>query len=486
MKKLFTLLAFVGLLTLSCSKSEIKENRIQNGTYEFTIKASMDAELTKTAYAGNSTFSWSAGDQISVLFNDGAGNNKFYTLTAASGGSSSADFSGTIDAGWSLGASDTGKEWALFPANAGHTYNTTTHLPLFCIAGETDYTASHFSANIPMAAEGDGLGNFAFKHMTGVYKFTFTDVDASKVKFVVKNNGSRPLSGIIPVNVDGSTNYLNYTASGAVGSSTITFIENVDGKTATFYVPYQSWRSDCRPTITLINMDDGSYKDYTILNKTATAALTEANLSKMHVLPSKSAPGNGVPMISRFGIDWFGVGVQTVAGSTYQSGSDDFTAIKTLKVSSTAGYLFLFLEVDRSKLYDADYDYANRAEVYFGDGSSASDLPWMWTGKYTKHAEVWLLQNNVPDLISYSFSPSIYAGGGSAQSVLLGTTCYYEMRIPRSYDACLQGTSAIIAIDLNKKFNDGGSSGGTYDHIGVVPEKDNPAFSFTMPAYVAP
>ena len=52
-------------------------------TYEFSLSASLDEEVLKSDYTSTGVFSWSEGDQISVLFHDGD-NNKFFTLTAVS------------------------------------------------------------------------------------------------------------------------------------------------------------------------------------------------------------------------------------------------------------------------------------------------------------------------------------------------------------------------------------------------------------------
>ena len=185
----------------ACSKENVNESNIQSdikGTYEFSIAVNAEEIGTKTSYEGEKTFSWSAGDQISVLFHDSDSNDKFYTLTAQSVNGKDAIFSGTIDSGWEVGASDTGDKWALYPAG-NHTYSATA--PVFSIPAEVDFSATHFSANLPMYAigEDDGSGNdfYAFKHVSnvGAYKFTFSNLDVSKVRLVVEQTGSYHLNG---------------------------------------------------------------------------------------------------------------------------------------------------------------------------------------------------------------------------------------------------------------------------------------------------
>ena len=169
------LLAAAALLA-GCSKNEAPSGTVP-GRHEVIVNAVSDpGELTRTAYAGDKTFSWSDGDQISVLFNNGS-ENKFYTLTAISVNGASATFSGFVDDGWTMGASDTGKKWALFPA-ADHVYTAgvdagtgTKNGIQFNIPALTDFSASHFSANIPMSAVGDADNSFAFRPSAGASVF---------------------------------------------------------------------------------------------------------------------------------------------------------------------------------------------------------------------------------------------------------------------------------------------------------------------------
>ncbi len=140
-----------------------------------TLKASAPDAETKTDYSSTGEFSWSEGDAISVLFHNGD-KNKFFTLTTTGSGAT-ADFSGTIDEGYIIGASDgtdTDKKiWALFPASDNHTYSVGSN-PTFFIPSETDFTASgaHFSANLPLYAfSASDESVLSFAHLTGAFKF---------------------------------------------------------------------------------------------------------------------------------------------------------------------------------------------------------------------------------------------------------------------------------------------------------------------------
>ena len=90
----------------ACQKERVENEPVVEQTpYVYSVKAtiSSDAE-TRTDYDADGKFSWTAGDQISVLFHDGE-IDRFFTLTADAAGAT-ATFSGTIERGFIIGASD--------------------------------------------------------------------------------------------------------------------------------------------------------------------------------------------------------------------------------------------------------------------------------------------------------------------------------------------------------------------------------------------
>lgn len=283
MKRFFGLFAITAFLFSGCAKQEIEQVELekhQDGKYVFTLKASMDSEITKTYYTGETSFNWSSGDQISVLFHKDA-TNKFFTLTTTGSGPT-ASFSGEIDEGYEIGASDdASKKIALFPAGA-HTY-TAGSLPVFNIPAETDFSATHFSANIPMSAMGDESNNFAFKHMAGAYKVVFTGISntVSKVKLSVLNQLNYKVSGDFQLTTCYDAQHL-YRWSEVYDSNeesrSISFVTNVvDGK-ATFYIPYShatgTDKGHFSPAMVLTNPDNY----YTL--RTVTAKSQEAFISE--------------------------------------------------------------------------------------------------------------------------------------------------------------------------------------------------------------
>lgn len=493
MKKYFILIISAGLLAVACNKETAivpaQEELQQPSTYEFTLNASMEEQdLTKTAYASDyKTFSWSDGDQISVLFHKGD-ENKFYTLTTATGGSKSASFTGTIDSGWEIGSSDDGTKWALYPASANHTYTVGAANPIsFYIPGETDFTdpAEHISANIPMEARGDGSNSFTFKHMSTCYKFTFTGLSAvSKVKFTVENIGNGYyLSGSSPVKLSGSEYYLqHYDGS---GSKTVSYTKNVTSNTVEFYVSYRGWET-FQPKITLENMDAGVNNGFTIYQASAKSTLTPSSVAwgKMVVVPTKdlSAYGVGAPFASKFGINWASA---TVSGTgTTNSGHDGITSVKA---AADAGFLYVYLGVEDSKLLKG-YDYSNYIKLYLGEASTAATTSWIWGKAPNTYGEEigigWLLRTDAA-----KFSSSGEAIYVDSQAVSLNGINYYEVKLSRAAKDYLkvEGTAHIGFLIYYQYYAWGGTQG---DYYMYAPSTDDPAndslLAVTLPEFVAP
>ena len=95
MKKWFLLILIAVLTAAACAREEVvNETAPSVSYYTVTLSATMDNEdpESKTSYTNDKTFSWSAGDQISVLFNNGE-TNKFFTFTTTEGGKT-ASFTG--------------------------------------------------------------------------------------------------------------------------------------------------------------------------------------------------------------------------------------------------------------------------------------------------------------------------------------------------------------------------------------------------------
>ena len=499
MRKWIVLIAMAGLMGAACTKEEAapvqtpEEAVSAPGTYLFTLNATMEeGEATKTSYAGDKTFSWSAGDQISVLFHNGD-DNKFFTLTTTGTGAS-ASFSGEVTVGYTLGSSfDASEKIALFPAGA-HTYDRTkakydaTDYPkrgaFFNIPAVTDFTKSHFSANLPMAAIGDGDNNFAFKHIAGMYKVVFNSIDPSvtKVKLHVKNQITRALSGDLRLEDGGSYNYCWWWTSASEGSlaQTVSYIVNVDADhKATFYIPYShNDATGFQPILTLTNAVNGN----TLKVASAKAPFSgDAKPSHSHivVLPEIPASGTGTAPAwrSNHDINWDMV-EEAVGGRT----STNYAGINQMKVTSDADNLYILLDIKTSYLVDnAAYDNSNHFILFMGDGSDSGSSAWMWEDKYQNVYQGWLKTGNA---VTYTATDGEIV---DAIANISGEHCYYEIAFPREGRSALLGTSAVIGCVFDKRYKEGGEvkndpdQGDTY--VGYAPAPWTPMMSITLPAY---
>ena len=364
MKKLLPMMVLCGLIPFSCSKAVEEPQAEEHGYYTFVLNANAGQDLTRTEYADEVTFSWSKDDEISVLFHKGE-THKFFTLKTSEGGSATAKFSGQIESGYELGASDTegGAAWALFPASAQHSWNAETHLPDFYAAPETDFTQSHFSANIPMYANGDADGNFNFKYLTSCYKFVFTDVNASKVKLMVHSSGSGGwyLSGKSPVKADGSSYFLQ--CYDGEGTRDVSYIAEVDAdKKVAFYVPFRGWEP-FTPEITLVSMDT----DSELLHVTANAPLKALPFGRIIVLPAKSLSDVYIPVIGINGdmSDWEDKPV----------GEGSNSRILEWKYASDEENVYFMYKVDKTKIsFSESYNWGSYIYVGF-DNDNDDNTP---------------------------------------------------------------------------------------------------------------
>ena len=472
MKKLFAYVAIAVIMTVGCVQKEIIEepevtsedpqmeepSLEEPATYTFSLTATAGDEETKTSYANDKIFSWSAGDQISVLFHNGEV-NKFFTLTTSDSGAS-ATFSGEIETGYEISSSN-GEKIALFPAG-DHYYDRTKAKydsknypkrgPFFNIPTLTDFTKSHISANLPMAALGDGENNFAFKHISGSYKIVFTNIDPSvtKVKLHVKNQLGRALSGDLRLEDGGSHLYCWWWTSASEGSlaQTVSYVVDVIDNKATFYIPYAHGDDEgFKPTFTLTNAANGN----TLKKLSAKAAFSgdlAPSYNRMVVIEiPASGTGTAPAWRSNHGINWDMV--EAVAEGRSDS---PYNGINLIKATADATNLYLFLDMKSSSSYlldNASYNYANYCVLYAGDGTSSGTKPWMWSTYYQTTREGWLKTANS---IAYT------VGSGAIVDYIAtvsGDHCYYEITYPRTGNTPLLGTTAYVGFTFDKRYRIG-------------------------------
>ena len=470
----------------SCEKQPAVVTPVnENEPYVFSLKATAPDIDTRTDYSATGVFSWSAGDQISVLCNNGT-ENKYFTLTTAESGAS-VTFSGPIDAGYSLGELTSGTKIALYPAS-DHKYVAADSKPIkFNIPAVIDFTTSHYSANMPLYAEGDADNNFAFKNLCCGYKFKFTEVSAKKAKLVVQNQNTYQLTGDIPIH-SGPYNDNGYADVGSQNGS-MTLIANVEDGTVTFYVPFRYY-APFFPIITLYDAET----DGVIYTNTAAAAKQLNSLGEVKPF-AISVTGFVFSFPSRYGIDW---NAETVSAEG-DSGSTT-SGIKVIKAKADASYLYLYFEVEKAKLItDATYDYANSATLYAGDESDANctKTSWMWTSDDTYTADGtlgWLVYFGTPAFYSWETFVKPDTGNKAGSAVENGDYFYYEVRIHRNNTkAPMTSTSASTAhvgmILYYQKYNKDNASGSLGSNYMIAPKTASHGGSLLrvpLPAYVAP
>lgn len=379
----------------SCEKQNtLNEPEAQKGTYTYTLSATApdmietdgagnaQAPISKTDYNASGVFSWSAGDQISVLFHKDD-DNKFFTFTT-SGSGATADFTGTVDDGYTIGASDGDamdkKIWALFPASANHSY-TAGNNPTFYVQPSVDFTATHFSANIPMYDLLTEEGTLSFKNLACTYKFIVSGIKngVSKVDFSITNGpGYRDLSGSSEIGIESTKYFVKYGWTG----SGLNYTGSVTDNQAVFYVSCRYW-GEFQPTITVTNHATG----VAIKTFTATAAKQPNYLN--HIWPITLDVSGGdyfEPVISINGnmSDWDPATNALLTVSNYASVTGN-SKFKELKVAydernfyiyvkrnrvysiwgSNQGYYYFFLDTDNDSSNGVAKDGANYDYGFF-------------------------------------------------------------------------------------------------------------------------
>lgn len=271
----FIFAAFAACFAVSCNKEmpeSVTTPTVQDGFKTVTITADIADADTKTSYDAEGKFSWTKGDQISVLASD----NNFYTFTATETAATST-FTGQIPEDVTLG------RFSYFPASENHTYDSATWYSYFSIDEYRDMNGLA-SADIPMYGLKGDDDSFSFTHLTGAIQLTFTNIPANinEVEISVKS-ASLKYSGLWKI----STADWNWSAAVSEIDSELTYTRKVPVKnnTAQLYLPYkgQVWAAS---TINITGYDESENEIILLTDKALKGNSTA--IERAQVVPYKT------------------------------------------------------------------------------------------------------------------------------------------------------------------------------------------------------
>lgn len=399
MKKFFVFFAALGaFLAVSCNEElKIDVNPAQPEMRTVTLTACIQDEGTKTSYsAGEGStllFSWSTGDQISVLCSDAA----FHTFTAETVDGKQATFTATLEEGVNPG------DRAYFPADANHTADS-YNLPYY-----KDVT-SHPSADIPMFGTKDGSGKFNFAHCAGAALITIENIPdgiTSATISVTSNNSSDAsqcykLSGLFYIHTTGPKWDGAYasTANEKVYSRKV----SVSSNTAKLYLPCPAGANNWVPS--LLNVTGhSSGGDVVLYSDKSMKAL--GTVERAHVKPLTP-----LVYVQLGSIDWSKVDMYPDDAAEYFPG----TASRVIgwKVKADSKFIYFYLKYNKSdaisngtsNYIEMGFDTDNDPDT--GDAAS-------YVGKVEAFARLYPVTNYADDTFTFG------VGGSSKVECPVGT-----------------------------------------------------------------
>ena len=432
------------LLALSaCAKiaeEEISsEERIPDGYRQVSVPVE-----TADTKAGAGEFTLAKGEKVSVWCTDASNssNTGFYNFTVKSNGTT-VTVQGNIPSTASVGSV------ALYPASSNHSYSNWHYF--FSVDRKKNYIGkSYVPADIPMYGKKNSGGKFVFTPMAGAAKKVINGIPSSvtkvKVVFTAKN---AKVSGTYSV-YDGS----NYSTWNPVYAETdnekqfIRYFDVVNGSVC-LYIPYAQG--------TIWGPSNLTVYDYST-ESTGAVLYTDAAVGDLAVTRGQI---NNQPsaFLSAFGVDW---GAVTIANNP----SSSYPAIKSMKVTADANYLYVLLAADPAAMGSGSHAYDNVLNIYLSDGSQANSSSWIWNTTATEVSAMggWLRKNGAPYFSSW--------GGSNVSSNAFESngTYYYEIRYNRSMHSLLSGNSLHIGAYMNNNYQrTDGTTASSYTHVGILP-----------------
>lgn len=265
MRKTFLIAAAAVLSIVACQK---EMPVAPEGNY--TVRASRESAVgTKSTVSDDGAFAWSAGDAIG-LWNG----TKFCELTTSTGGSATADFSGTQEG--------TAQSYAVYP----FALNAKVESGTVKVTLPSSYEWESGETNSPMLAEcEENPSSLTFKHLGGLVKVSVKNVPADAAKFVL--TADKDIAGEYSVTADGENKIIKTAGDGAGKSVEFTFTAGTATERA-FYVPVPV--GDYKFTVALQKADGTQLWSY---GGASVNSVTRAKFIIMPELTIANIPGTG-------------------------------------------------------------------------------------------------------------------------------------------------------------------------------------------------
>lgn len=446
MKKFTILLAaFAAFAAVSCNKEipvETPAPEVQDGFKTVTITANIEGQ-TKTSYDADGKFSWTKGDQISILASD----NKYYTFTATETAAAST-FTGVLPADVELGT------YALYPADENHTYDVNEYYPFGVnIPSYLDLSNSN-SANLPLHGESTDENTFTFKHMTGGFLFTFENIADSFTSIDVNiTTASLKISGVFQARKSSTlAAYVTYATDETNNNDEKTFKRKVkvnDNK-AQVYLPYSPgyglWGDT---TIEIVGYDND---DNATKLTTKELDLGDLNHSRAVIVPVTPLVFNNLE-----NVDWEATNVATCAG----------VGLTELKAVADYGYLYIRIAASTTYAGDTFSYYIGKIE----DGNEVSTTPepwWGWTTQFTTgYTKEVTLYN---ETIKYNKDKANVV----TTTNTIGETKYWNLAFPRNAHEVTTEAGTVY-------FGAYSQDSSVWQLVGYVPNQGSEMLKVTLP-----
>ena len=458
MKKISILFAaLAAAFAVSCNKEnpiETPDTSAPAGMKQVTITASIEGAETKTSYDADGKFSWTKGDQISVM---GTGYG-FYTLTATSDGPTTT-FTGYIPEGVEL------RQEAFYPADPGT--NRTDGSYYFNIPQYKDLSASG-SADLPMGAY-SGTEKYEFKHITGAALLTFTnfpaDVKTAEISIV---NARLKLTGTF--NAYLSSGLWTWNSKADVAEEERTLIRKVpvvDGQ-AQIYMPYNGslwW--DYTSTINIKGFDAQGNEYVLLKDKTMKPDEASAVRGVVKKYTALALP-DYVPEADLTKVGWDAENVQVYDLPGKASSSRQ--ALRQVKVVADKYYVYARLVASSEYLTATSSDYFGLFiyDVINGTG----DGYYGWNNNAAGNNEYNGEHAGALNLSDYSVALTVNKTAVDVYTQVSGDEIVWMMAIPRSAHENLTSAGSAYFTFLTYA---------GWTPSGSVPEKYDPMLEVTLP-----